>query len=185
MSRKKRPQAQPAASVAGTPPKQSTYEIDPPPDVLPGAPQAEDQEPVELKKQEPEASSEPDYEHEVEEFWLTKTRYVQQIGEGGPSHVFAAPVAPVKVRLRKYVKRQRREMTTDRHGRAKAGRPIDEFEWVLHPEDDNLKRVKPLPPVPAHRPSGAPHPSTVRRMASERYDAPDPSPEEAARASDR
>ena len=81
---------------------------------------------------------------EVDEFHLLSPRFLQQVGQVEPEYVAAAPNAPVKVRLPRYIMR--------------------EGEKVLQPEDANLVRLAPKPlKEPRPGASGSPVPKSHQR----------------------
>lgn len=67
---------------------------------------------------------------ETAEFWLTASRYVQQVGDHEPKFVAATPVSPVKIVLPAKIKRGDKE--------------IDQ------PEDSHMKRAEPAKPKEPH-----------------------------------
>jgi hypothetical protein len=86
---------------------------------------------------------------EVEDFWLSAPRFLQQVGEDRPRYVEASPNFPTKVTLPATIERQKRRVKDN----GKAGAPIPgEFETVPQPEGDGLTRVEPLPPEKTHLP---------------------------------
>lgn len=80
---------------------------------------------------------------EVQEFWLTQPRFLQQVGDAYPKYIHAAPDRPVKVRL---------PATIERAFKTKNGSGgwNQEVKTVPHPEDGFLKKVKPDAPVDNH-----------------------------------
>jgi hypothetical protein len=69
---------------------------------------------------------------EVQEFWLTGPRYLQQVGESYPRFLSASIKAPKRVKLPKWIYRKDKDGVPHK---------------VLHPEDRELKRIMPKAPV--------------------------------------
>jgi hypothetical protein len=90
----------------------------------------------------------------VRAYWLTQTRYMQQVGDDSPRVVEAAPSMPAKVLLPHGKKIKRTKNVMD-----KASGKVSEVEWEHdeHKEDPFLKLIvdeadPPAKPIEAHLP---------------------------------
>ncbi len=95
-------------------------------------------------------------------YWLTQSRYLQQIGDGGPVYVQAAPALPVKVLLpdgvvvltRPNGEKVERQLSKED---AFLKLIVDEAEPPKKPVDSHLPGKKPEPVKKAHEKHGEKH----------------------------